>query len=122
MPFSALKRWTICSGTPSSRVAGKGFVIENIIRVLPGRASWGFYRTSGGAEVDLVVESGSGELWVFEIKRSSAPKVSKGFHSACEDLKPDRRLVVRGGVGDPDDHPMVAASGHDLADHGLVDP
>ena len=93
-------------GHPVVAGSWEGFVIENIIRVLPGRASWGFYRTSGGAEVDLVVESGDGELWVVEIKRSSAPKVSKGFYSACEDLKPDRRFVVRGGVGEPDDYPM----------------
>ena len=93
-------------GHPVVAGSWEGFVIENILRVLPGRASWGFYRTSGGAEVDLVVEPGDGELWVVEIKRSSAPKVSKGFYSACEDLKPDRRFVVRGGVGEPDDYPM----------------
>ena len=93
-------------GHPVVAGSWEGFVVENIIRVLPGRASWGFYRTSGGAEVDLVVETGSGELWVVEIKLSSAPKLSKGFYSACEDLKPDRRFVVRGGVGGPDDYPM----------------
>ena len=32
-----------------------------------------------------------------EIKRSSAPKVSRGFHSACEDLRPARKLVVHAG-------------------------
>ena len=93
-------------GHPVVAGSWEGFVVENIIRVLPGRASWGFYRTSGGAEVDLVVETGSGELWVVEIKLSSAPKLSKGFYSACEDLKPDRRFVVRGGVGEPDDYPI----------------
>ena len=93
-------------GHPVVAGSWEGFAIENIIRVLPARASWGFYRTSGGAEVDLVVDPGSGELWVVEIKQSSAPKVSRGFHSACEDLRPDRRFVVRGGVGEPDDYPM----------------
>ena len=29
-----------------------------------------------------------------EIKRSSAPKVVRGFHSACADLKPAKRFVV----------------------------
>ena len=32
-----------------------------------------------------------------EIKRSTAPSVSKGFYSACEDLKPKRKLVVHAG-------------------------
>ena len=92
-------------GHPVVAGSWEGFVIENIIRALPSRASWGYYRTAGGAEVDLVVESG-GELWVVEIKRSTAPKVSKGFYSACEDLRPDRRFVIRGGTKEPEDYPI----------------
>ena len=53
--------------------------------------------TSGGAEVDLVVDLGAGELWAIEIKRSSAPRVSGGFHSACQDLQPARKFVVHAG-------------------------
>ena len=64
---------------------------------LPRRASWGCYRTAGGAEVDLVVDMGAGEIWAMEIKRSTAPSISRGFHSACEDLKPKRKLVVHAG-------------------------
>ena len=75
----------------------EGFVIENIVGALPRRASWGYYRTAGGAEIDLVVDMGAGEIWAMEIKRSTAPSVSKGFHNACEDLKPKRKLVVHGG-------------------------
>lgn len=56
-----------------------------------------FYRTSGGAEIDLVIEFGGGEVWAIEVKRSIAPKVSRGFHTACDDLKPDRALVVHAG-------------------------
>ena len=93
-------------GHPVVAASWEGFVVENIIRVLPRRASWGYYRTTGGAEVDLVVESGRGELWVVEITRSSAPKVSRGFYSACEDLQPDRKFVVRGGTGEPADYPL----------------
>ena len=36
-------------------------------------------------------------VWAIEIKRSLSPKVSRGFHSACEDIKPDRRFVVHAG-------------------------
>ena len=65
--------------------------------MLPARASCGYYRTAGGAEVDLVVDLGAGETWALEIKRGSAPGVSRGFHSACEDLRPARKFVVHGG-------------------------
>ncbi len=53
-----------------------------------------FYRTSHGAELDLVLEFKSGDTWVIEIKRSSAPTVSKGFHIAANDVKPSRKLLV----------------------------
>ena len=84
-------------GHPVVGGSWEGFVIENIVGALPRRASWGCYRTAGGAEVDLVVDMGAGEIWAVEIKRSTAPSVSKGFYSACEDLKPKRKLVVHGG-------------------------
>ena len=92
-------------GHPVVAGSWEGFVIENIIAALPRRASWGYYRTSGGAEIDLVVEA-AGELWAIEIKRGSAPKVTKGFYSGCEDLRPDRKFVVHGGAADQKDYPV----------------
>ncbi|MFI0430261.1 hypothetical protein [Mariniflexile sp. HMF6888] len=56
-----------------------------------------FYRTSGGAEIDLILEFDLNELWAIEIKRSSAPKPSKGFHSACDDLNPKEKFIVYSG-------------------------
>ena len=84
-------------GHPVVGGSWEGFVIENIASTLPPRASCGYYRTAGGAEVDLVVDLGAGELWAIEIKSSSAPKVSRGFHTACEDLRPACRFVVHAG-------------------------
>ena len=98
-------------GHPVVGASWEGFVIENIARALPKRAAYGFYRTAGGAEVDLVVDVGGGELWAIEVKRSTAPKVSKGFHHACEDLRPKRRLVVHaGGERFPLGHGIEAVS------------
>ena len=85
-------------GHPVVGGSWEGFVIENIVCALPKRALCGYYRTSGGAEVDLVADIGAGELWAIEIKRSAAPKVSKGFYSACEDLRPTRKFVVHAGA------------------------
>ncbi|MEK7754262.1 MAG: hypothetical protein AAB654_20220, partial [Acidobacteriota bacterium] len=35
-----------------------------------------------------------GETWVIEIKRSSAPTVSKGFHLAAVDVRATRKLLL----------------------------
>jgi predicted AAA+ superfamily ATPase len=57
-----------------------------------------YYRTAGGAEIDLILEFSGNEKWAIEIKRSSAPSVSKGFPTACADLNPERRYVVYYGA------------------------
>jgi uncharacterized protein len=80
----------------SHPVAGsswEGFVVEQLITAAPhGQAS--FYRTSNGAEVDLVLEFRNRQTWIIEIKRSSAPSVSRGFYIAATDLNATRKLVV----------------------------
>ena len=84
-------------GHPVIGGSWEGYVIENMVSALPRRASCGYYRSSGGAEIDLVIDLGAGEVWAVEIKCSSAPAVSKGFHNACEDLRPNRKFVVHAG-------------------------
>ncbi len=75
----------------------EGFVIENIMSVAPPRVQAFYYGTPGGAEIDLILEFSVTEKWAIEIKRKSAPSVSKGFHIACQDIKPDRKYVVYSG-------------------------
>ena len=75
----------------------EGFVIENLLSVAPSSVESFFYRTSAGAEIDLLLKMPNNELWAIEIKSSSTSKVTKGFHIACEDLKPDRIFVVYNG-------------------------
>ena len=88
---------TALAGHPVVGQSWEGFVIEALLSVLPWPAVASFYRTSAGAEVDLVLEFPSGDTWAIEIKRSLTAKVSKGFHVACEDLKPARAFVVHAG-------------------------
>lgn len=83
---------------PIAGESWEGFVIENLLAVLPSGVLPYFYRTSGGAELDLLLVWPSGEKWAIEIKLSLAPKLSRGFHSACEDLKPSRKIVVYPGT------------------------
>ncbi len=73
------------------------FVIENILNTAPANVHGYFYRTSGGAEIDLLLNWPNGELWAIEIKRSINPKIERGFYSACADLNPTRKFVVYPG-------------------------
>lgn len=84
----------------SNPILGKsweGFVIENIHSVLPRRAETYFYRTSAGAEIDLVVKMPSSEIWAIEIKHGISPKLNKNFSQTCEDIQATRKYVVYGG-------------------------
>ena len=87
-------------GHPVVGGSWEGFVIENLLGCISARVQAGFYRTAGGAEVDLVLDLGGGELWVIEIKRSTAPSLSRGFHNACDDLRPTGKFVVHPGGDD----------------------
>jgi uncharacterized protein len=84
----------------SHPVAGgswEGWVIDNLIAVAPHGTQATFYRTSAGAELDLLLELPKRQRWAIEIKRSHAPAVSKGFHIAADDVKATRRFVVHSG-------------------------
>lgn len=75
----------------------EGFCIENLLASIPDNVQPYFYRTSAGAEIDLLLAWPSGDLWAIEIKRSLSPKVERGFHVACTDLQPKRKLVIYPG-------------------------
>lgn len=81
------------------------FVVENLLAAAPEGVQGYFYRSSGGAEIDLLLAWPDGALWVVEIKRSLSPKLERGFHAACTDLKPARKLVIYPG----DEHYRLAA-------------
>lgn len=84
-------------GHPVAGHSWEGLVIEHLIAAAPaGTTAW-FYRTSAGAEVDLVLDLGGGTRWVVEIKRALAPRLSHGFHYAVADLKPAASWLVYPG-------------------------
>jgi len=86
-------------GHPVAGASWEGFVLEQLLQAAPDMTIPGFYRTSGGAEVDLVLELPGGARWAIEIKRSQAAKPERGFHEALQDLRPERAFVVRSGTG-----------------------
>jgi uncharacterized protein len=80
-------------GSPIAGASWEGFVVEQIALLAPQGASVSFFRTSAGAELDLVVEK-AGRRFAFEVKLSTAPTVSKGFWIARNDVKPEHTFVV----------------------------
>lgn len=84
-------------GHPVAGQTWESLAIETLIAAAPEGTDASFYRTGAGAEIDLVLALPNHQLWAVEIKRSSAPKVEKGFHLACADIKPDQRFVVYSG-------------------------
>jgi len=82
---------------PAVGASWEGCVLENLISAAGPHASAHFYRTSAGAEIDLLLRWPDGECWAIEVKRSLSPKVERGFYVACDDLKPSRQLVVYPG-------------------------
>jgi predicted AAA+ superfamily ATPase len=93
------------AGHPVVGASWEGFVIENLLAVAPPRTSASFYRTAAGAEIDLVLDVPKRGRWAIEIKRGVAPKIEKGFHIACEDVRPARRFVAYSGA---DRYPLGA--------------
>jgi hypothetical protein len=74
-------------------------VIESLIAAAPSGTEAYFFRSAAGAEIDLLLHPpGQAAPWAIEIKRGLAPKIEKGFHLACDDVKPQHRRVVYGGV------------------------
>ena len=84
-------------GHPVVGGSWEGFCVETLIAAAPAGTEPFFYRTSAGAELDLVLRLPAGETWAIEIKRTTALKVSRGFHMAVEDIKADRKLLVYAG-------------------------
>ncbi|MBN2681133.1 MAG: ATP-binding protein [Bacteroidales bacterium] len=72
----------------------EGFVIENIINQVDDRWEYSYYRTATQAEIDLVLITPDNEIWAIEIKRSTAPKLSRGFYEACKDIKATHKWLV----------------------------
>ncbi|WP_416548339.1 ATP-binding protein [Limnohabitans sp. DCL3] len=76
----------------------EGFAIETLLNAAPRDAQSGFYRSSNGAEIDLLMDVPGLGLMAIEVKKSSTAKPRRGFYSACEDLQPVQKFLVHGGV------------------------
>jgi uncharacterized protein len=83
---------------PVAGMSWEGWAIENLIAASPVGTQAYFYRTSAGAEIDLVLELRPGKHWAIECKRSLTPSPARGFHEGCKDLSPERKFVIYPGT------------------------
>jgi len=67
-------------------------VLSNLKGHFP-EAKYFFYRTSAGAEIDIVMTLHN-KVFAIECKASSAPALTKGTYNAIADIKPLRTFVV----------------------------
>lgn len=81
-------------GHPVVGGSWEGFCIENLIATAPRGTEASFYRSSAGAEIDLILKLPDHQLWAIEVKRTTAPKVTRGFHIAADGLGVAERLLV----------------------------
>ena len=76
----------------------EGFVIENLIAVLPYPTRVSFYRSRRGAEIDLLLALPQQlGIWAIEIKSGFSARPSRGFYHAIEDICPAKCFVVYAG-------------------------
>ncbi len=80
------------SGHPVFGSSWETLVIENVLNRYSDWES-GFFRTSNGIEIDLILEKGNRRIAI-ECKASTAPKVTQGFYSALEDLKIQEAWII----------------------------
>lgn len=81
-------------GHPQAGYSWEGFVIQQILAVLPGDMRPYFYRTAGGAEIDLLLVRSNDMSYALEIKLSAAPQITRGNTEAIQDLHPQVRAVI----------------------------
>ncbi len=84
-------------GHPVCGATWEGLILETLITTA-GAARCSFYRTSAGAEIDLVVGVRRGETLAIEVKRSSAPRASRGFRIAYGDVRATAAAVIHSGA------------------------
>lgn len=84
-------------GRPIIGHSWEGFVIEQIIGMLPQRWQAFFYRSASGAEIDLVLCCSGQKPIAVEIKFSAAPDLTRGFRVSFQDLQCRKGYVVYPG-------------------------
>jgi predicted AAA+ superfamily ATPase len=81
-------------GHPVCGHSWEGYCIEQILQQTPSQTQASHYRTHGGAEIDLVLESADGACTAIEIKRTLSPKLTPAFKESMRTLQADRGFYI----------------------------
>ncbi len=84
------------SSHPRLGFSWEGFALEEVIGRLKADKDAYFYKTHGGAELDLLIMRG-GKRYGFEFKFQDAPRPTKSMHGVLEDLRLDQLFAVYPG-------------------------
>jgi predicted AAA+ superfamily ATPase len=88
-------------GHPKKGASWEGFVIEQIIPLLPLNRKVYFYRTHDGAELDLVITKANQPVAAIEVKFGSGIKPSRGNTEAIQFLNTKQNFII---VRDDEDY------------------
>jgi len=72
----------------------EGYVIEQIIQLLPTYLQPYFYRTHDGSECDLVIVKSGKPMAAIEIKYTSTPKITKSITISIQDLQTKLNFII----------------------------
>lgn len=82
---------------PAVGASWEGWVIEEVIQAAGSEYTPYFWRTSAGAELDLLLVSGARRIGV-EVKRADAPRITASMRAALADLTLDHLYVIYPGT------------------------
>ncbi len=84
-------------GHPKVGASWEGFALDQMVRHMGARAEdCYFWATHAGAKLDLLIVRGR-RRWGFEVKKTSAPGLTRSMHIAIKDLRLDRLDVIHAG-------------------------
>lgn len=79
---------------PSVGNSWEGYVLEQILQLLPTTIKPYYYRTHDGSEMDLVLVKGIRPIACIEIKTTNEPTLSRGFYESFKDLKCKQGFII----------------------------
>jgi predicted AAA+ superfamily ATPase len=81
-------------GHPICGHSWEGYCVEQILGKLPFGYTASYYRTSAGAEIDLVLETPQGSIVAIEIKRSLSPKLTASFRESMKTIEAKKGFYI----------------------------
>ena len=72
----------------------EGFAIQQIISGLRDSFAYYYYRTSNGAELDLVITKANQPVATFEIKYSNSPSPTRSMTEALQDIECEDNFII----------------------------